>query len=387
MTAVKSLRFPLCTHRFALSGLNLERFMNTVKKAGIPLLSVKRQNQRTLVCECYSADLPGLSQLAQEKGWRMRDIRPLGLSALLDALKRRPGIPIGMVLAVALAIGLSQFIWRVEIHGAGAYQAEISAYLTEAGCKPGIARAGFDAQALERALTRRYPAIAWFHVYVYNITLVVDVTQGVPMPDLPSAAPGDVVAQRGGIVDSVRVYAGTAAVKPGDVVRKGQVLIRGVERAADEQYASVRARGVVMARCWQSHTVRMPLRDIKSAETGREVSQTQVCTPWYSLPRQLDSPDFLAYNTYVSTTPLVGCFFPVFVKQIVRREVSLEYAPRSQDEVRREAADAALEKLKTALYGYEIIDKWVDYCMIEGDTLAATATAEWLMDIGGDSPP
>ncbi len=68
MTAVRNLRFPLCTHRFALSGLNLERFMNTVKKAGIPLLSVKRQDQRTLVCECYSADLPGLSQLAQEKG-------------------------------------------------------------------------------------------------------------------------------------------------------------------------------------------------------------------------------------------------------------------------------------------------------------------------------
>lgn len=67
MTAVKSLRFPLCTHRFALSGLNLERFMNTVKKAGIPLLSVKRQNQRTLVCECYSADLPGSASLRRRR--------------------------------------------------------------------------------------------------------------------------------------------------------------------------------------------------------------------------------------------------------------------------------------------------------------------------------
>lgn len=387
MTAVRNLRFPLCTHRFALSGLNLERFMNTVKKAGIPLLSVKRQDQRTLVCECYSADLPGLSQLAQEKGWRMQDTRPLGLSALLSALRRRPGIPIGLALAVALAIGLTQFIWRVEVHGAGPYRAEIAAYLTQAGLKPGVPRAGLDAQALERALTRRYPAIAWFHVYVYNITLVVDVTQGVPMPELPSAVPGDVVAQRGGIVDSVRVYAGTAAVKPGDVVRKGQVLIRGVERAADEQYASVHARGVVMARCWQSHTVQMPLYDVSSAETGREVAQTQLCTPWYSLPQQLDSPDFLAYNTYVSTTPLGGCFFPVFIKNVIQREVSMEYVPRSQDEVRREAADAALQRLKTALYGYEIIDKWVDYCMIEGDTLAATATAEWLMDIGGAAPP
>ena len=50
-------------------------------------------------------------------------------------------------------------------------------------------------------------------------------------------------------------------------------------------------------------------------------------------------------------------------------------------------ADAALEQLKTALYGYEIIDKWVDYCMIEDDTLAATVTAERLVDIGEFSSP
>ena len=56
------------------------------------------------------------------------------------------------------------------------------------------------------------------------MTLVVDVTRGVPMPELPSAQPGDVVALRDGIVDSVRVYAGTAAVQAGDAVRAGDVI-------------------------------------------------------------------------------------------------------------------------------------------------------------------
>ena len=60
----------------------------------------------------------------------------------------------------------------------------------------------------------------------------------------------------------------------------------------------------------------------------------------------------------------------------------MEYVPRSQDEVRREAADAALQKLKTALYGYEIIDKWVDYCMIEGEFFAVSMTGEWRTEIG-----
>ena len=194
------------------------------------------------------------------------------------------------------------------------------------------------------------------------------------------------VAVRGGIVDSVQVFAGTAQVKAGDIVQKGQVLISGTERGQDEQLAPVQARGVVTARCWRSYTVQMPLWDIESEETDRELTRRQICTPWFSVPAALESPEFLAYNTYVRLTPVVGSFFPVYQKEITQREVSMRYIPREEARVREEAGNAALQRLKTALYGYEIIDKWVDYCMIEGDTLVATATAEWLMDIGGEPP-
>lgn len=126
--------------------------------------------------------------------------------------------------------------------------------------------------------------------------------------------------------------------------------------------------------------------EIHSEETGREAAVQQIVTPWFSLPAEPETPDFLASNAYITQTPVVGCFFPVWRKTTVLREVSLEYARRPEAEVRAEAGDAALERLKTLLYGYEIIDKWVDYCMIEDDTLAATATAEWLMDIAGPAP-
>lgn len=379
-------RLPFFTCRFTLTGLNLERFMNTLQKEGMPLLCARRTDARTLDCACYLRDLPWIRQLAQDKGWRVHSVRPTQLAAFLDALKRRPGALAGAALALVVALVLSQFIWRVEINGAGPYQADIAAYLREAGYMPGARRDSLDASALERDLTLRYPEVAWFHAYVSNVTLVVDVTRGVPMPDLPSAHPGDVVALRDGIVDSVRVYAGTAAVQTGDAVRAGQVLIRGEERSADGAVVPVAARGAVIARCWLEHTVEMSMLEMGSEETGREATVCQISTPWFSLPAAPETPNFLASNAYITLTPVVGCFFPVWLKTTVLREVSLEYARRPEAEVRAEAGDAALERLKTLLYGYEIIDKWVDYCMIEDDTLAATATAEWLMDIAGDAP-
>ncbi len=380
-------RIPFFTHQFVLSGLNLERFINSLQKEKIPLLSVRRMDERTLKCECYSADIGAIEHLVSEKGWRILTKSPTQLSARFLKIKQRPGILIGIALAMVICSVLMQFVWRIQILDAGSYQADIAQFLQEEGYTVGIAKADINADELTQKLTRRYPDIAWFQVYVYHMTMVVSVTQGVPMPDLPTDQTGDVIATRGGIVDTVLVFAGTALVEAGDIVQKGQVLIEGVEHAANEQWTPVQAQGQVMARCWQSEVVEMSLREIQSDETGNHTVAYQIVTPWFSIPETLETPQYLAYNDYISTMPIVGSFFPIYQKQVIHQEVSMQYVLKDFSEVKQQASDAALETLKFALYGYELIDKWVDYCMIEDDTLRATATAEWLMDIASVQTP
>lgn len=378
---------PLFAHRFVISGLNLERFLNLMKQQEIPLFFLRRPNGRTLVCECRSLDLKRISALVQEKGWRMEEIQPVRLSAFLMRMKKRPGIPAGIVLALIGLMVVSQFIWRVQISGAGAYHAEMVSFLQESGYHAGVRKDSVDAKALESALVYRYPDIAWFHVYVTNVTLVVDVSHGVPVPEKKGSEPGDLVAARDGIVRAVQVFAGTAKVGEGDIVRKGDVLIQGQERAADGQFVPVRAQGTVTARCWDSFTVHVPAYEVVSTETGRQSTAVRIHTPWFDYPQQMPEPAFLAYNTSVKQLPLVGAFFPVWLQKAAFSEVSMEYALRNMDEVRQEAGQAALRELKNALFDDEIIDKWVDYCMIEDDTLAATVTAERLVDIGAFLSP
>ena len=120
-------RLPFVTCRFTLTGLNLERFMNTLQKEGVPLLCARRTGARTLECTCYLRDLPRVRQLAGETGWRVQRARPAQLAAFFLALRRRPGALVGAALALAAALVLSQFVWRVEINGAGPYRADIAA--------------------------------------------------------------------------------------------------------------------------------------------------------------------------------------------------------------------------------------------------------------------
>lgn len=380
-------RLALCMHRFQLSGLNLERFINLMNREDIPLHHVRRRGARQLTAQCFSADLPRIRSLTGEKGWKMEHVRAVGLSGLAAGMKRRKGVPLGIVLACALVLALSQFVWQIHISGAGAHTADIRAYLQAEGYGPGTRRSSVDASALEAALTYRYPDIAWFHVYVRGASLVVEVAPGVPSPEVEAHSSCDVIAAHMGIVDSVRVYAGTSQVKRGDVVQKGDVLIRGVERSSDGSFVPVAASGVVIARCWHSETVSFPLFDVSSSETGREHVFRQIRTPLGILAQRQQETPFLAYNTYLSETPVGGAFFPLTHQRITRREVAMEYVPRDVSAVRAEAESAAFKRLKTTLKNDDIIDKWVDYCMIEGDTLALSATAEWLMDIGENASP
>lgn len=142
-----------------------------------------------------------------------------------------------------------------------------------------------------------------------------------------------------------------------------------------------------MARCWRSYTVRMSLNEAIATPTGREHRATQLVCPWLAWPEEPDTPPFLTSDLTVTLTPIAGAFIPLWQRTLQWNEVALEYRRRDEAQVRAQAGQAALSRLKESLYGYELVDKWVDYCMIEDTTLAATATAEWLMDIGGGEPP
>lgn len=368
-------------HRFTLTGLNLERFLNTMQKEEIALLRAARTDRRRLDCICHSSDLERIAAIAAEKGWRVENAAPLGAGAQLRSLLRRPGLIAGAVLAAVLLTVAMQFVWLVRIEGAGAYQADIAAYLAEEGIRPGMRKTEMDAGRLALLLQRRYPEVAWFRVFVNNVTLTVECTQGVPPPPLPVSEPCDLFAVRDGVVQAVEVYAGTAAVQPGDPVRKGQLVIRGEERGEDGAVLPVAARGRVIARCWQQTTVRVPMQEMQSRETGRSSISRQLCTPWICYPAEPESPAYLTSHLCLTDTPLAGCFFPVWLRTAEYREVELISALRPEQQVKEEAEAAAIDLLREQLRGFRITGERTETEKAGGDYVYATAYAEYTADL------
>ena len=211
-------------------------------------------------------------------------LEAVGANRLWERLRRR--WPLAALLALALAgvcVAL-QWVWTVEVLDAGSYAGDVRAYLTEAGVRPFVWKSSVDTAALRGALEWRYPKVAWVEVGWRGTALCVRLVEGTLKGNTVDwHGSRDVVASRDGVIVSVVPVAGTARCKPGDVVRKGQVLIAGEERDGAETVRPVSARGTVMARVWDGATVRVSLREKQTEYTGKKLLRQTVRSPWFDL--------------------------------------------------------------------------------------------------------
>lgn len=368
--------------RFTAEGLNLERLIRQAGEKGIALSGIRRLGSRKLRGQVDEADAAALQMLAEKGGWGFTLGMRLGLGRLADGLRRRIPLAVMCVLVLAAVICASRMMWQVSIQGAGVYEADLRAYLDEVGIRPVRWKSGVDPAALRDALEWRYPDVAWVEVGWRGMTLQVNVVTGTAVGDtIDLSGQGDVVAARDGVISSVVTVAGTPMVKRGDVVRRGQVLISGEERTLGEAVRPVSARGVVMARVWDGASVRMSVSEQATVYTGRTQQAQTVRLPWFNLSPMEDS-GFEQQDISVREMPLGGLFWPTVIRTETRMEAAIRRQGRDLEAVKAEAGVAAMRLLRQKIgLDDDLVDKWVDYSMIDDEELVAVAIGERMIDI------
>ena len=374
------------TVQMRISGLNAEKLLNAARKQGITLKSVSRQADRSVIVRCAPQSAAPLRFLAEEKGFEASDAMPVGLLSAIHRLRKRWGLILGAALCLGLMIWALGFVWDVTVENAGPYLGEVRLFLEEQGVHPGIRRSQVDISHLRDALSWRLPTVKWVRVEWRGVALRIILEEGTPPPDVSVGQTGDVVAAEDGVVQWIAAYAGTAQVKPGDLVRAGQTLIKGEERGENGEIRSVQARGEVMARVWLTVKVRLPLTEYRSVPTGRAAQRRVIRTPFAALCTESE-PNFLTADKSVENVPLAGVWLPVTLQRETYQEVSLEETARNLEEVKREGALAALERLDHLAIHDETVDKWLKFSMIERDTIEVEAVAEVTRQIGRGSAP
>jgi similar to stage IV sporulation protein len=130
----------------------------------------------------------------------------------------------------------SLFIWKISVEGNYSYSdSQIINFIHKQKIKEGILRTEIDSDKIEKDIRKNFEDISWVCAEIKGTNLIIHIKENyITEISAIEDEPYDIVANRDATIVSVLVRSGSAMVKVGDTVKKGDVLISGVVDVVDE---------------------------------------------------------------------------------------------------------------------------------------------------------
>lgn len=348
-----------------------QRLVQEAERAGISLAEASCPDGERLVVRLSPSGARAFTALCERWSLPVEVVRVSGSGAILAYLKSRITLLAGVAVFLALTLLALGRVWRVDIQFTGSAadageRAAIEEALSGLGIHPGMSARGVDPARLSESLSARLPGYSYVGAKRQGVRLLIEAAPEVDRPELYALdAPRDLYARQDGIVVSVNVRAGEPCVRPGDTVRRGQLLIRGEEKARDDGTRAIAALGEVVVRAWVEGEAALPEREVRVVPTGRESAASALTLFDLRLPLSAGEV-YPEQRVDVERLPVGGLFLPMEILRETRREVRAQ--AEGVDGATLEARLAALARADARIRFYEenpgdyaILREWLQY--------------------------
>ncbi len=363
-----------------LEGLNLDRALKALWRAGIPVLRAKKTSLRVLEVK-VGCNRGKLVALFDKSCYNITIIREGGARPFFRRAAARWGLLAGTLVCLLALFLLSGRIWSVQVEGLERVDAAaFNAALAEAGISVGAPR-DFDADGVQRTLTSAFEEISLVTLSRRGTAVRVVVAEREQQAVLRNEA-GDLLAAADGVVSGVVVYSGTAAVKPGDRVEAGQVLIEGRLYRPDQSFDEVGAAGEVYGVAEVVHEEVFNGLSFQPYRTGRQVSGSYLSLFGMTFPRTpISQPEeFLFCERTVSESWLFpDLLLPVRLCRVTFHEIAYAEVCEDFEKVKKVLIEEAEARAaEEAGQRGEILNSSTDVLDTEGGKLIrVTATVRF----------
>ncbi|MBZ9636093.1 sporulation protein YqfD [Clostridium sp. FP1] len=254
-----------------------EKFINLLWKNGIVAKNIKKVNITTLVLEVKLCDYVEISKVAKKMDTKIVIIGRNGLSFFLMKIKSRSVLLLGVILFACIIYYLSTFVWNIEISTENYISPyELRNQIKGFGVSKGLRKKNIDVYDIENKLLRSNDEIMWVKARIEGVKLKVDVIERQSPPIIiVDKTPCNLIASKDGMIVRVFTTEGTAVVKEGDMIQKGDLLVKG-EQGKEESVYAVHAQGEVIAKTFYEEIKEVPLSSTARIKTGNSISNSYI---------------------------------------------------------------------------------------------------------------
>jgi len=154
----------------------------------------------------------------------------LGFWGFLIRNRKRYGLFLAVLCTVSLFFATTDMVWDVRIEGCGAVTAEkIERELSACGFGVGARWSRTDTAEVETELLAASSVVGWVNINRRGTVAYVTVSEKESVKEEQEhVGYSNIVAARDGVIEEITVMRGIAAVKVGDTVKAGDLLISGI---------------------------------------------------------------------------------------------------------------------------------------------------------------
>lgn len=246
---IKLIRLFLGFVEFEASDGFAERFLNLCTINGITLWQVQNTGVKVKACTPLKA-YKNIRKVARKSGMRVRITRKRGLPFFLKYNKVRAGVIVGLFISCAFLSLSSCMLWNIEVSGNESIKTEkLMESLESNGVRVGVLKSKIDTEDLAKQLLDEYNDLSWASLNIFGTKAVLEVKENSKKPQIIDGSRAmNLVAKKAGQIVAVEGHKGSNAVKEGNAVVKGDLLISGVVANSDGSEQTVRAMGRVIAK-------------------------------------------------------------------------------------------------------------------------------------------
>ena len=287
--------------------------------------------------DCSYTTAKRLLEACRAEGIEARLGAPRGLFGVILRYRHRYGVFIGAVLFLAIIFFSSLFVWDVRVQGNRTLDdGEVCALLEECGLCVGDRISELDTASVELRAIVLSDTVSWISVNMIGTVAEVEIREVEPLPENDSdTVAANLVAARDGTVELFEDVRGNIAVKIGDTVSKGELLVGGIYESAQGTVRYTRARGKVYARTARDFEVVIPYEYEKKVYTGEQKAQKSLIFFKKEVNFFANSRNSYATCDTIDTVEYFelpgGIRLPIGVRTVRYLEYSMQNARRSAE--------------------------------------------------------
>ncbi|MGI6619865.1 MAG: sporulation protein YqfD [Bacillota bacterium] len=262
LTLRRLIGYVLGSVRVRVRGKQPERLVNLCVCSGFPVWDIALIDN-DLYFSTTLAKYKEIRPLARKAMCVPKIVKRTGIPFTIGKIRRRPVFILVSALLLIVFLWLSGSVWAISVKGnSKVSRDDILKVAYDSGLKIGARKSHLSIPSLQQAIAVAFSDVSWVYVRFQGTLAVIEVVEKV-RPDVPG--PGDIVAKKDGIVQSVLVLSGAPVVQPGETVKKGDLLIAGAISGGIQG-----ARGSITAKTWYEVVTEEPLSRLERVRTGRK---------------------------------------------------------------------------------------------------------------------